>query len=783
MSSHRDNYLDFDLLLQRDGARYRARVLRAPSGEAQGTFEVPFNDLELENFLLKIGQPRRGIRRADTPQTQLTREFGSKLFRALFDGDLLGSFRSSLEEAGRQGRGLRLRLHMNETPALAQLPWEYLHNPSLNEFLALGRDTPVIRYLEIARVIPSLLVKSPLRILVIISSPRGVAELNTKDEWGRLSKALAPLQDSRRVVLEQLETASLKTLQKRLQGKDIHVLHFIGHGGFDPTSQDGLLLFEDENKNQVPVSGENLGVLLHNHRPLRLAVVNACDGARSSKDDPFAGVAQSLVRKGLPGVIAMQFEISDDAAIVFAEGFYTALASGYPVDAALVEARTAIYVKQLGAEWGTPVLFMRSPDGRLFDIQPQESTQKESTQGQDSSKEAAQKESMQGDKKVKEETAAGGWLSSELVKWVTSVGQALVLGGLIFVAYKNQFDLAFAVTTLGRASSSVLGLVSLLSAFVGAVAFVLSWKRERLLSNTVRNWAFLALWFGCFGFSITEFLAAEDTFEVNATIKDTNSGQPLSDSKVTLYANDKVVASILSGPDGKLRGVLPPGVYSSNLTAKVAHDGYYTHEVKEPYRLSSGLEITLSPLAPPIFKSTFNFGGLPLNLSWKRDINQFNYGYSSVETDKTVTGEGVRIKSIRIDMRVRAYSELACCDVWVMLSPSPVMFKPGSYSGPDAPHYIHPSPSVAPVQAQFVIGNGGKSLTSGERVSFFATYDFESKQWGGNIDNHTKDFFASPLSLTTGLYAQVFLWNGNPGVNVDVEALSLTVEGTRPNQQ
>jgi hypothetical protein len=32
---------------------------------------------------------------------------------------------------------------MNETPELAQLPWEYLYNLALNEFLALGRETPV----------------------------------------------------------------------------------------------------------------------------------------------------------------------------------------------------------------------------------------------------------------------------------------------------------------------------------------------------------------------------------------------------------------------------------------------------------------------------------------------------------------------------------------------------------------------------------------------------------------------------------------------------------------
>ena len=65
----------------------------------------------------------------------------------------------------------------------------------------------------------------------------------------------------------------------------------------------------------------------------------------------------------------MQFEISDDAAAVFAQEFYMALAGGYPVDAALAEGRRAIFATKTNAEWGIPVLFMRAADGRIFDVQ------------------------------------------------------------------------------------------------------------------------------------------------------------------------------------------------------------------------------------------------------------------------------------------------------------------------------------------------------------------------------------------------------------------------------
>jgi hypothetical protein len=65
----------------------------------------------------------------------------------------------------------------------------------------------------------------------------------------------------------------------------------------------------------------------------------------------------------------MQFEISDEAAIVFAGGFYEPLAAGSPVDASVAAARLAMLAERSDdIEWGTPVLFMRVPDGRIFDL-------------------------------------------------------------------------------------------------------------------------------------------------------------------------------------------------------------------------------------------------------------------------------------------------------------------------------------------------------------------------------------------------------------------------------
>jgi tetratricopeptide (TPR) repeat protein len=363
-------YLDFDLLLERAEAGYTARVLDSPSGRAVAGFRLPFSDLELENFVLRVGRTRRGVRRLESPEMQVAKAFGGRLFQAVFSGDVRGCLRSSLDEAGRQGAGLRVRIRLAEAPELADVPWEFLYNPALNRFLVLSVDTPLVRYVDLPERIRPLTVKPPLKVLVMISCPSDYPQLDVEQEWTRLREALGDLEQRGLVAIDRLEEATLLALQQRLRREEYHVFHFVGHGGFDQQAQDGVLLLEDEGGRGRPVSGQYLGTLLHDERTLRLVILNACEGARTSRTDPFAGTAQSVVQQGIPAVIAMQFEITDEAAITLAHEFYSALADGYPVDAALAEARKAIFAQDNDVEWGTPVLYMRAPDGRVFDIEP-----------------------------------------------------------------------------------------------------------------------------------------------------------------------------------------------------------------------------------------------------------------------------------------------------------------------------------------------------------------------------------------------------------------------------
>jgi hypothetical protein len=364
-------YRNFDLLIDRAGQSYQARVVESPAGQAATLFALPASIRDQRDQLALVGGAIRHFLVGGQKPTQIAKpldpeQFGRELYEAVFAGDVGARLQSSLAMIGNDDTGLRIRLRLTYAPELAVLPWEYLYFPTGARYFALSERTPLVRYLEIGQGTTPLAVQPPLHLLVMVSDPVDVQpRLNVEAEWGRLEKALADLQQRNLITIERTP-ATLGDLQRRLRRGEYHLFHFIGHGWYDKQNGDAGLVLEDEQRRGRQVAAQNLGILLHDHRSLRLAFLNACEGARADEGEPFAGVAQHLVQQGLPAAIAMQFPISDRAAISLAEEFYQALADGYAVDTALGAARKAIFVNGSSMEWGTPALFTRADDNRLF---------------------------------------------------------------------------------------------------------------------------------------------------------------------------------------------------------------------------------------------------------------------------------------------------------------------------------------------------------------------------------------------------------------------------------
>lgn len=374
-----NRYHPFDLMITPAGdgvaGSYRAQVINSPSGQGQVHFQLPALLGPWRDRLALVGGALRAMKsypeaEAAAHEPLTPRAFGEALFSTVFQGAVGDVFQASLASVQQKQEGLRIRLRLNDVPELATLPWEYLFYARQKRFLVLSSATPIVRYLPLPLAEAPLTVEGELRILVLTANVSDAPSLNITAEEERVRAALADLEAAGRAEVTWLRNGTLTALRRALRRGKHHILHFIGHGWFDEQQGEQGLLLADEDGNGHYVSADVLSVTLQNYQTLRLIFLNACEGARQAAGEPFGGVAHQLVQQGLPAVIAMQFPISDQAAIELSREFYGALADGEAVDVALAEARRAIYAQESVMEWGTPVLFLRADDGRLWQTDP-----------------------------------------------------------------------------------------------------------------------------------------------------------------------------------------------------------------------------------------------------------------------------------------------------------------------------------------------------------------------------------------------------------------------------
>jgi len=357
-------FLDLELLVgaARQPGLYPVTVIAAPAGQASGTLSLDPNAADLKPMLDAI---------ADRNTTdELFREFGRRLFDVLLADPIGNLYDISLGLAQGAGKRLRLRLRI-EPPEISTLPWEYLYDPEADLPLAISPNHCLSRYVPINETVRTLEVNPPLRVLVVTSDPSdlsdyGMPALDAGQEIDWIQKALRQREDAGQVKTDVLLHAIAADLREKLRTFRPHVIHFIGHGGFQ--DDQGMLVMEDDERKVRLVSDRQFREFFLGADDAKLVILNACQGATQSSARVLSGLAPQIVRRGLSAVVAMQYPIPDKVALSFAREFYRALAEYYPVDAAVTEGRRAVY-QDFGSDrpdWGTPVIFMRSPDGVLF---------------------------------------------------------------------------------------------------------------------------------------------------------------------------------------------------------------------------------------------------------------------------------------------------------------------------------------------------------------------------------------------------------------------------------
>lgn len=354
-------YRDYHVVISPKRAQeeaYPVVLVDSPAGEDYGELKFPSTRAEMtrlhdqmaESFMMDLKELKR---------------FGSTLFEALFQPKIRDKFDKSLGLIQGLDSCLRLKLRI-DAPELVHYPWEFmLDDRQTQPFLAIHKKLSVTRFLTTHELVPAIRLRPPLRILVAISSPTDLPELQVEEEKRMMIAALDKLRRNGIVKLRFLKEVTIRELRKELSRK-VDVIHFIGHGCYSD-ALGGCLIFQNESKESELVNVDRLATLLE-EKKVRLVFLNACQTAKTSESHATLGVAQGLIKIGIPAVIAMQFKIPDKTAIEFSKDFYTTFAETLQVDRAVSEARRNMFINlEAGRiDWGIPVLFMRKDDGIIF---------------------------------------------------------------------------------------------------------------------------------------------------------------------------------------------------------------------------------------------------------------------------------------------------------------------------------------------------------------------------------------------------------------------------------
>ncbi|WP_146606059.1 CHAT domain-containing protein [Mesorhizobium kowhaii] len=167
-----------------------------------------------------------------------------------------------------------------------------------------------------------------LRVLYLTANPG--MDLRTDTEVRQVQQSLRGAKYRDLVAIEQRPAATFQDLIDGLNDVRPHVIHFSGHGGGESLLMDGGML---ETASERQVSFQLLVKALDaTDSPSTLLVLNACDTLDGA----------DVILPAVPVVIAMSDSVLDLAAILFAQQFYAALASGQSIGSALKQAKVAI---------------------------------------------------------------------------------------------------------------------------------------------------------------------------------------------------------------------------------------------------------------------------------------------------------------------------------------------------------------------------------------------------------------------------------------------------------
>ena len=326
---------NLDVRLLPNGEQFLAAV-----GASSSTFGRPVEADAVSEFVGALHSARlRDFRPVVSGTTldpnEAARRIGTQLFDAVFQKGTRDEIIAKWASADAAHELVRLRLQVSDVPELATFPWELLFRDP--EHLVFGPHPYIARYGGASDRAEPKRIEAALRVLVVASLPRDLNQLDAAEESALVASRLGDLD---LVELSELRQPTFDQLCERLE-EGWHVVHYVGHGGVDPATG-GFLALCDDDQRSAPLDARTLGRLLSPPTDVRLVVLNACRTAGGPSERPLNGVANELMVHGVPAVVAMQFPVSDEQALRFAEAFYRSVARHEIVDLAVSRGRKAV---------------------------------------------------------------------------------------------------------------------------------------------------------------------------------------------------------------------------------------------------------------------------------------------------------------------------------------------------------------------------------------------------------------------------------------------------------
>jgi tetratricopeptide (TPR) repeat protein len=318
----------------------------------------------------------------DTKNTQQALiKLGQNLYEALFSGSLRESLYTAQSLAQKEKCLLRFRLALKHDPLLS-LPWEVLHPTGTDSFRPLVTGTEVAfsryhhhKFIKNTNLIRSRIKNESLKILIVISSPDDQEKLALKKEVKHLENELKEekITGNKDILLTVLENPSREELTQALEQRKYHVFHYAGHSDIGRDGGD-IYLVNRRTGLTESLSGKDLAGLLANNE-IQLAVFNSCRSGEISfgennNNGKNGNLAQAIVERGIPAVLAMVAPIPDQVALTFTRLVYRNLNLGYAIDVSLSRSRQGL-ISAYGSNqlyWALPVLYLHPEfDGILIE--------------------------------------------------------------------------------------------------------------------------------------------------------------------------------------------------------------------------------------------------------------------------------------------------------------------------------------------------------------------------------------------------------------------------------